>query len=182
MKKEKLILIGASGSGKDYYRKKIVEELGINYCPKFTTRPMREGEVEGVEYNFISDLEFDNLILDHKVLFYQRFMVNNCYWIYGYTIENYINSDLVILTPNELECITNLENSKYLENTCIVYLNISEAVRRSRIMKRSDSNDDVDRRIESDRIDFSNFLDGTADVIIRDEYEDPVEFYKSTIL
>ena len=51
-KKEKMIILGQSGSGKDYLRRELIN-LGLKYSPKFTTRPKRELEVHGEDYDFI---------------------------------------------------------------------------------------------------------------------------------
>ena len=46
MKKNKVILVGKGGSGKDYLRK-IMENFGFLYCKSYTTRPIREEEENG---------------------------------------------------------------------------------------------------------------------------------------
>ena len=47
-----MIILGQSGSGKDYLRRELIN-LGLRYSPKFTTRPKRELEVHGEDYDFI---------------------------------------------------------------------------------------------------------------------------------
>ena len=56
-KKEKLIILGKSGSGKDYLMRKLVEK-GLKPCLKWTTRPARKYEQHGVTYNFVTDTQF----------------------------------------------------------------------------------------------------------------------------
>lgn len=56
-----LILVGKSGSGKDYTMRKLVEK-GYIQLVSWTTRPMREGEVEGREYHFCNNDEFSYMI------------------------------------------------------------------------------------------------------------------------
>ncbi len=51
-KKEKLIILGKSGSGKDYLMRKLVEKNLVG-CLKSTTRPQRKNEIQGITYNFI---------------------------------------------------------------------------------------------------------------------------------
>lgn len=53
-----LILIGKSGSGKDAVMHKLTEEQGFERIVSTTTRPMRVGEQEGVNYNYISKEQF----------------------------------------------------------------------------------------------------------------------------
>ena len=53
-----LILIGKSGSGKDAVMHKLTKEQGFERIVSSTTRPMRVGEQEGVNYNYISKEQF----------------------------------------------------------------------------------------------------------------------------
>ena len=69
-----LVLSGPSGAGKSSLINKIADEIGEYYFSiSTTTRPMREGEEEGVHYHFVSeeefikDLENDNF-LEHAVV------------------------------------------------------------------------------------------------------------------
>lgn len=49
-------IMGKSASGKDTIFKRLVKdrELDLKTVVSYTTRPMREGEREGVEYHFVS--------------------------------------------------------------------------------------------------------------------------------
>lgn len=54
-----LVLSGPSGAGKSSLIKKIENDIGDYYFSiSATTRDMREGEVEGVDYHFVSKEEF----------------------------------------------------------------------------------------------------------------------------
>lgn len=54
-----LVLSGPSGAGKSSIIKKIEDRIGSYYFSiSTTTRPMRPGEKEGIEYHFVSEEEF----------------------------------------------------------------------------------------------------------------------------
>ena len=54
-----LVLSGPSGAGKSSLINKIADSIGEYYFSiSTTTRPMREGEEEGVHYHFVSEEEF----------------------------------------------------------------------------------------------------------------------------
>ncbi len=54
-----LVLSGPSGAGKSSLINKIKEDIGDYYFSiSTTTRPKREGEIEGVHYHFVTEEEF----------------------------------------------------------------------------------------------------------------------------
>jgi guanylate kinase len=158
-KREKLIILGKSGSGKDYLMRKLVEK-GLKGCLKMTTRPQRKFEKQGITYNFVNDNQFTELIKENKFLAYQTFNVtpegrNPETWYYGVTLEEFNESQVFIMTPGEFSNIDEDTRKKCF----VVYLDIDKSVRESRLFKREDRNDSVIRRLESDDIDFQSYND-----------------------
>jgi guanylate kinase len=152
-KKEKCIIVGKSGSGKDHLLRGLIKK-GLKYSPKFTTRPMRALEKQGVDYDFINDSEFLNLKKSNQIKVYQKIpVINDQIWYYGYTKENFDNNQVFIMTPRELSQLT----SEDLKGTFIVYLDIDMDIRRKRISGRNDKSDSIERRLKGDEVDFSGF-------------------------
>jgi guanylate kinase len=50
-----IAIVGESGSGKTTLSLHLEKELGIKAICSYTTRPMREGETDGVEHIFVED-------------------------------------------------------------------------------------------------------------------------------
>ncbi|MCD6174075.1 MAG: guanylate kinase [Sulfurimonas sp.] len=66
-----LVLSGPSGAGKSSLINKIADDIGEYYFSiSTTTRPMREGEEEGVHYHFVSKEEFKKDIAENNFLEY----------------------------------------------------------------------------------------------------------------
>lgn len=70
MERIKIIaLFGKSGAGKDTIQKRLTEKLvnahGIVSC---TTRPIREKEKDGIDYNFLSVEDFTKKVLNGEML------------------------------------------------------------------------------------------------------------------
>jgi len=64
-----LVLSGPSGAGKSSLIKKIEHDIGDYYFSiSTTTRPIREGEVEGIHYHFVSKEEFQQDIKEDNFL------------------------------------------------------------------------------------------------------------------
>lgn len=160
VKKEKTIIIGCSGSGKDFLLRKLVEK-GLKPCLKWTTRPRRKLEIQGIDYNYVEESRFLDNINNNNLLAYQVFEVfsdensNKETWYYGITKEDFESSQVIIMTPGEFSNIS--EESR--KNCFVVYLDISRDVRESRLNNRKDTNDSIKRRLDSDDIDFKDFND-----------------------
>ena len=152
-KKEKCIVVGPSGSGKDFLLRGLIKK-GLKYSPKFTTRPMRSMEKQGVEYDFITDDDFFRMKDKGQIKIYQRIpVINNQIWYYGYTTDNFYKNQLFIMTPHELSQLSQSD----LKGTFIVYLDIEVDIRRRRISGRDDKNDSIERRLQGDQRDFFGF-------------------------
>ena len=166
LKKEKLIILGKSGSGKDYLMRKLVEK-GLKPCLKWTTRPARKYEQQGITYNFVSDNEFVTSINENQFLCYQKFEVTPEgksieTWYYGITQKEFEESQVFIMTPGEFENIT----PEQRKGCFVVYLDIDREVRESRLFKRQDKNDSIKRRLDADEEDFKSLND--YDLKVRD--------------
>ncbi|MBR3823663.1 MAG: guanylate kinase [Lachnospiraceae bacterium] len=63
-------LMGKSSTGKDTIYKRLLarEDLGLKRIVPYTTRPMREGEQEGVEYHFTDEAGFQRLKEEGKII------------------------------------------------------------------------------------------------------------------
>lgn len=71
-----IVISGPSGVGKGTVRKALFEMDGhdLVYSISMTTRPPREGEIDGVDYYFVSKEEFEQRIKEDKFLEYAMFV------------------------------------------------------------------------------------------------------------
>ena len=77
-------VLGKSCSGKDTIFKKLKEDrqLNLNTVTGYTTRPMREGEINGVEYFFVNNEELEALKNQEKVIECRDY--NTVYGVWSY--------------------------------------------------------------------------------------------------
>ena len=67
---EIIFLMGNSATGKDHIYEQLAhdEQLHLKRITMYTTRPMRAGEAEGVEYHFENDDEAARLDKEGKII------------------------------------------------------------------------------------------------------------------
>jgi guanylate kinase len=143
----RIVLVGKAGAGKDFFRKKFVDK-GFKYATSYTTRPPRTGEVQGLDYNFISKEKFEKLI--NMDFWYEHVPFNG--WYYGTSKIQFREDDIFIMTPTGISHLNEKDRSESL----IMYLDIPYEVRKERLKLRSDA-DSVDRRLIADEKDFAGF-------------------------
>ena len=70
-----IVLSGPSGVGKGTVRRALFEKRGnkLDYSVSMTTRPIRPGEKDGVEYHFVSKEEFERRIKLFRIYDYTSY-------------------------------------------------------------------------------------------------------------
>lgn len=79
MKNKLILLLGASGTGKSTLEGILEKRLGFKRVISHTTRPIREGETQGMTYHFIDDVAFE--VYKQQGAFLETTSYNN--WQYG---------------------------------------------------------------------------------------------------
>lgn len=146
----RIIIVAKAASGKNFLMNKFASR-GFKPSVSITTRPPRPGEVNGREYQFITEKVAQKMIKNGEFYEYVRF--NN--WIYGTTKKQFQEDDVFIMTPSGLSKVKQLDRA-----TCfVIYLDVSQEVRRQRLMQRLMPGDTLERRLQADEEDFKNFKD-----------------------
>lgn len=146
----KIILVGKAASGKDFLKSKM-ERKGFRTGVSHTTRPARPGEVDGVDYHFIDDVKFIEMIGQEQFIEYMEF--NG--WFYGQTEEDFNASDIMIMSKDGLDMLPKV----YRDQCIVIYLDVPMAERLKRLSSRDDKNDSIERRITTDEAQFCGFTD-----------------------
>ena len=62
-----LVVSSPSGAGKTTLTRRLQQEFPqIGFSVSYTTRPSREGETDGVDYHFVTDSTFDQMITEQR--------------------------------------------------------------------------------------------------------------------
>ena len=152
IKAQVIALIGPSGSGKDYIYKKLKRKMPwANFLISTTTRPIRQGEVDGVDYHFVTNEQFDKL----PIIAPSQFFVNNSgIWKYGLSLGD-IRWDTVNIGVFDPTRVKQLMENKYL-NVKVYYIEASAKSRLLRQLTREKEPNvpEIVRRYQCDLDDF----------------------------
>lgn len=156
-------LMGKSSSGKDTIYKRIMEdeELNLRRMVPYTTRPIREGEQEGVEYHFVTEEELSILQEAGRVVELRAYDTVHGIWKYFTVCEENMN-----LLESSYAVIGTLESwhamCEYFgrEKMVPVYIEVEDGLRLERALmrERSQANPrytELCRRFLADTEDFS---------------------------
>jgi guanylate kinase len=141
-----IILIGPSASGKTAVGRCLEEKYNIKKVVTYTTRDKRIGEIDGVDYHFISKEEFLNKI--HEKFFFETIEYNNNY--YGTSFESLKDDSYLILDVNGYMSYKN-SNIKIIS----FFLSTSKSLREQRMIKRGDSIENIKARLALDDVKFN---------------------------
>ncbi len=144
-----LVLSGPSGAGKSSLIKKIEKEIGAYYFSiSTTTRPIREGEKEGVHYHFVSEDEFKQDIEDENFL--EHALVHGNY--YGTSIKpvkEALKKGEIVIFDIDVQGHDAVQNRLGDITTSVFITTPSLKELKHRLTSRgTDSQEVIDRRIE----------------------------------
>ena len=138
-----LVILGESASGKTTLLNNFIKaNPKYHKIVTYTTRPMREGEVDGVDYHFISKATFDEFIKRGFFAEYAKYRD----WSYGTAKADCKSANSVtILTPAGLRALKRLGY-----DITSVYVYVDRRSRLINILARGDNIDEAYRRNLSD--------------------------------
>ena len=152
-------IMGKASTGKDTLTKMLSEMLELPIALSFTTRPMRVGEKQGVEYNFISDDDFWDLHGCDLLAEYTSYEVaSGETWHYGLTKEELEKAEyvLVIVNPDGFRQLTEI----YGDKVCSILIDAPADVRIKRYLDRDtvteEKAEECCRRFLADNKDFKD--------------------------
>lgn len=95
------VLVGPAGTGKNYVMQAVIPRVpALRQLPTATTRPMRDGEAQGREHEFVSHEEFAGMIHNNQLIEYQP-VHGNLYGIPRRSVERVFEHKLLEIADVE---------------------------------------------------------------------------------
>ncbi|MGN1000745.1 MAG: hypothetical protein ACI4OG_02280 [Bacilli bacterium] len=136
-------IIGKNGAGKSYLANELYN-FGFKRNVGYTTRPMRDEEINGVDYYFISKKQFEEMISKEELVDYK--FRNGFY--YGISKKNISNS--TILVSGDAKKIENITGYKILK----LYIDCDFLIRYLRVLERNENTNSIFNRFHTENFSY----------------------------
>lgn len=157
------VLMGKSSSGKDSIYKRLIsdESMGLKRIVPGTTRPQRDGEVDGEQYHFYTEEYLDKLKLRGKIIECRNYQTVHGIWSYFTVADECVKPDEAdYIMISTLEGYTSLVSYYGAERVVPIYITVDDGERLERALARERLQSEpkyaeMCRRFLGDEMDFS---------------------------
>lgn len=180
MKGKFIVVSGPSGVGKGTICNKLINELNAWYSVSTTTRRPREGEIDGVNYFFITKDEFEKKIKNDEFLEYNLYN-ENYYGTSKKAVVDKINNGINVFSEIDVNGARNIK--KIFPDALLIYIappSIDDL--KERLIGRGTENiDKINERLKiaEEELKQANFYDY---VVVNDDLEKATSEVKKIIL
>lgn len=181
-------IMGKSSSGKDTLYKEVLKALPkLKTLVLYTTRPIREGEQEGIEYHFVTDEELERFEKAGKIIEERTYDTVYGAWKYATIEDGQINlAAYDYLVIGTLESYAGMKKCYGAENLVPIYIEVEDGERLTRALSRERQQEqpkyeEMCRRFLADQKDFSEENLEEAGIVRRYYNDDKVQCLEKII-
>lgn len=163
-----VVLSGPSGAGKNSVMNAVFPTIpNLKYSISVTTRPAREGEVDGVNYFFRTEEEFDRLIAENQLLEWATFVGHR----YG-TPKNFVNEQIMngsaVIMDIDIQGAAQIR--KKMPEAVFVFLMPPtwDELRQRLVLRGSDAEDVISQRLAKSKEEIRHIVEYDYFIIIDD--------------
>lgn len=175
-----MVLSGPAGSGKDTVLGDLYKQIPeMKQSVSMTTRLPRDGEIDGVDYYFVSKENFETAIKDGKMLEYAQYG-SNFYGTPKEPVDRMLNEGKIVVLKIEVQGAENIRKI-YPDLVTIFITPPNMSVLESRLRRRgTESEEDIRHRLEIAADELSRIEEYNY-IVINDELENAVNDVKTII-
>ena len=163
-----VILSGVAGAGKDTIKKELIKRMeNVETLPSFTSRPKRNGDVEGGTYYFVSKEEFEQMVENDE--FYEYDVHHNHY--YGTSkklLREKIASGKIIVKDIDVNGTEHLIDLLKSDTKIVtIFLRVPKEELKRRLKSRIDKPSPAEIMLRLNRFDYEESRINLYDYVLR---------------
>jgi guanylate kinase len=174
------VVSAPSGTGKTTIVERLVQVVpDLTLSRSYTSRPLRVGETDGVDYNFVSRARFEEMIGGHEFLEWADVFGN----LYGTCAEDVTRQ---LATGRDLVLVIDVQGARQVRTRCrdtvgvFVLPPAFEALEQRLRGRSKDSEAAIQRRLETARAEVAAFVEYDY-VVVNDELEACVDRLRAIV-
>lgn len=172
------VISGPTGSGKTTIAKEVTKNKSIKKTISHTTRKKRKDEIQSVDYIFVSDKQFQQMINNHEFVEYEK-VHNHYYGTSKAALKSVVPVQDTILTI-DVKGALNIKK-KYKNSSLIFILPPDFSIWEKRLKQRGDIfDDDMKIRMKTALFEIERF-DKFDYVIINEDLNQSIRFVSEII-
>ncbi len=175
------VVSAPSGAGKTTLVERLVEQMPrVSMSRSYTSRPAREGETDGVDYNFVTRAAFEAMVAAGEFLEWADVFGN----LYG---TRRADTHSLLSSGSDVVLVIDVQGARHLRPQGLAYTTIfvmppSYHVLAERLVRRSkDSAPSIQRRLQVARAEVGSFEEYDF-IVVNDELETAVDRLRSIIV
>lgn len=162
-------ILGMSGTGKTTIARRVAKELKIPLVISYTSRPIRSGETQDVDYHYVDNQHFDEN-KDDFIEMREYEVYDGSIWKYGYKKSSFNDKNkdyLVVIETDGFKAFKEYFGKNKLKP---ILINSQIGDLYLRLQKRGDNEKEIERRINDDMQKFKIFSE-------TEEHENVYNYY-----
>lgn len=175
-----IVLVGSTSCGKTTLAKYLKSAEGFVHVLEQTTRTMRPGEVNGEDYWYVDDENYDFQYMNDELvgsMTFSRYQNGENQRVRYGTRKSQIelagSKSVLVTNPGAAKLIKDYnKHNKGQYEIFIVYVKIDEEEQRRRLAARNDDPNEITKRIKTDTEALAGFED-FADYVVDNSYSSP---------
>ena len=169
-----VVISGPSGAGKTSLRDKLLAaDPELDYSVSTTTRPIRSGEINGEDYFFVSDSEFDEILSEKG--FAEWAKVHGCrYGTSKYVLNKSLKSGKVIVLDLDVQGGRSIKKSYPSSVLIFVVPPTTEELERRLRDRSTDSDEVIATRLKNARDELKAVKDYDY-IVVNDDLDNAVK-------
>ena len=162
-----VILSGVAGAGKDTVKKEVVKRLEyVDTFPTVTSRPIREGDIPGVTYIFVTEEKFKEMIANDELYEYDVHH-NKYYGVAKKQLQEKIEDGKVVIRDIDVNGTENLVKKLGKEMKIVtIFLRVPKEELRKRLEAREDKPSEEEIELRLGRFEYEESKIGQYDYVI----------------